>query len=135
MDEKQIQQKYMELQIIEQQMKQYQQESLNLQAQLQELVSLEEALKSIESSKNNKILTTLSPGVFAKTELKNNKEILMNIGSGVVVPKDIKEALAITKDQSMKIQAMAHKVEQDLQLFVQHSSHLQQELQQVMSKK
>lgn len=135
MDEKQIQQKYIELQIIEQQMKQYQQELLTLQVQLQELVSLEESLKSIESSKNNKILTTLSPGVFVKTELKNAKEVLMNVGSGVVVPKTTKETLDITKDQILKIQAMAHKLEQDLQLFVQHAVSLQKELQQALSKK
>ena len=136
MDEKQVQQKYLEFQIIEQQMKEYQQELMNLQAQLNELTSLEESLKEIEKSKDkNEILTALSPGIFVKTELKNNKEILMNVGSNVVVPKTIAETIEIIKDQSLKIQAIAHKLEQDLQLFAQHAGSLQQELQELLSKK
>ena len=136
MDEKQVQQKYLEFQIIEQQMKEYQQELMTLQAQLNELTSLEESLKEIEKSKDkNEILTALSPGIFVKTELKNNKEVLMNVGSNVVVPKTIAETIEIVKDQSLKIQAIAHKLEQDLQLFAQHAVSLQQELQGLLSKK
>ena len=136
MDEKQVQQKYLEFQIIEQQMKEYQQELMNLQAQSNELTNLEESLKEIEKSKDkNEILTALSPGIFVKTELKNNKEILMNVGSNVVVPKTIAETIEIVKDQALKIQAIAHKLEQDLQLFAQHASSLQQELQELLSKK
>lgn len=136
MDEKQVQQKYLEFQIIEQQMKEYQQELMNLQAQLNELTNLEESLKEIEKSKDkNEILTALSPGIFVKTELKNNKEVLMNVGSNVVVPKTIAETIGIVKDQSLKIQAIAHKLEQDLQLFAQHAVSLQQELQELLSRK
>ena len=62
MDEKQVQQKYLEFQIIEQQMKEYQQELMTLQAQSNELTNLEESLKEIEKSKDkNEILTALSP--------------------------------------------------------------------------
>jgi len=49
--------------------------------------------------------------------------------------KFIKEALEITKDQSMKIQGIVHKIDQDLKLFTQHAMSIQQELQQAMSKK
>ena len=136
MDEKQVQQKYLEFQIIEQQMKEYQQELMTLQAQSNELTNLEESLKEIEKSKDkNEILTALSPGIFIKTELKNSKEVLMNVGSNVVVPKTIAETIEIVKDQALKIQAIAHKLEQDLQLFAQHASSLQQELQELLSKK
>ena len=136
MDEKQVQQKYLEFQIIEQQMKEYQQELMTLQAQSNELTNLEESLKEIEKSKDkNEILTALSSGIFIKTELKNSKEVLMNVGSNVVVPKTIAETIEIVKDQALKIQAIAHKLEQDLQLFAQHASSLQQELQELLSKK
>ena len=135
MDEKEMQQKYLEMQIIEQQMKEYQNELTALQLQINEMENLRESLEEIEKAKEkNEILTALSPGVFIKTQLKG-KNILMNVGYGVVVPKDVKEALGIVKDQTMKMQGIVYKLEKDVEIFNKHLINLQMELQELLNKK
>jgi len=135
MNEQEVQQKYIEIQIIEQQMKEYQNDLTSLQMQINEMENLKESLEEIDKSKkDNEILTTLSPGVFIKTQLKS-KDILMNVGSGVVVPKDIKEALEIIKDQTIKMHGIIHNLEKDMEIFMQHMINLQTELQELLNKK
>ena len=80
-DQKEINERYLELQVLEQQLKQVNQQLLNLDNQLLELQRIEENLNDLtKTKKNTEMLVALGGGVFSKAELKDNKSVLMNVG-------------------------------------------------------
>lgn len=105
MTEEQLQQKYLQLQLVDQQAKQLQQQILTLEHQILEFKTIEESLNNISKTKNNTSLySPLGLGMFIQAELKNNKEILMNVGSKTIVKKTIPEANDLLKKQTKQIE-------------------------------
>ena len=127
LQEKQLRQKYFEFQLLEQQLKEIQQQHQLLNMNLQELLKLKESLKEVETIKEKKqILAQLGPRVFIKTELLEKNTVLVDIGSNVVLEKTILEAQGI-------IQAQMRGIEENLSLLEKHQTqiiHLMQKTQQ-----
>ena len=87
-NQKELQKMYLELQLLDEQMKQIQKQITMLDEQLVELNNTIQALDDFnKTSVGSNILVPLSPGVFANAELKDNKELLVNVGSNIVVKK------------------------------------------------
>ena len=86
-------QKYMQMQQIDQQIKQSQKQILMLDEQLQDLNITEQALKDVQNTKpGTEILAPVSNGIFIQSELKDNKDVRINIEAGVIVKKSIQDA-------------------------------------------
>jgi len=91
-DEKQLQQKYMEFQMIEEQLKQISNQVQELDSKLLELEYLKKSLDELAGAKKgSEILAPISPGIFVKAELLDPNDLLVNVGSKTVVGKNIKE--------------------------------------------
>jgi len=89
-DQKELNEKYLEMQILDQQLKQVNQQLLNLDNQTLELQRIEENLGDLKETKNGtELLVALGGGIFSRAELKDNKTVLMNVGANVVIEKDI----------------------------------------------
>ena len=105
MTQEQLQQKYLQLQLTEQQIRQLQQQIMVLEQQILEFKTVEESLNNLSKTKNNTpLFSPLGLGMFLQTELKNNKEIIMNVGSKVIVKKPIIEAKEILKKQTKEVE-------------------------------
>src|SRR3989344_2299124 len=100
-DEQQhIQQKYLELQIANQQIKQLRQHIQQFEEQLSELLLLDQGIDSLSETKiGTEMLVPLSSGIFVKVELKDNKILAVNVGSGTVVKKSISDTKGLIKKQ------------------------------------
>ena len=73
----QNQKKYLELQILTQQINQLQQYLTTIESNVLELNSLKESINQIsKTKKSSEILTPLGKEIFVKTELKENKKVL-----------------------------------------------------------
>lgn len=126
---KELQQKYMELQLIDQQAKQVQQHLINLNQQLAELKNLEDGLDSIKKVKSGtEIFVPLGSGVFAKAELKDTDKILMNVGANILTSKGIPASKEIVKKQVDEIQGLVSQMEQELHNIMVYSQGLQQDI-------
>lgn len=108
----QLQQHYLKLQMIDQQMRQIQESLIQLDRQLAELEYIEQSLDELRNVKNNsEILVPISSGIFAKAELKNNNELIVNIGGSVTAEKDVDATKRMISDQMSEAAKLGRELE------------------------
>lgn len=133
-DKQELNEKYLELQILEYQLRQINQQMVNLDNQVLELQRLEDNLGDLtKTSPNTELLVALGGGVFSKAELKDNKTVLMNVGSNIVVEKDIPSSKEVISRQIEQIKNITKQMEQEFQVLAMKSQMLQQDLQKISS--
>ena len=124
-----MQEKYMEYQMLEEQLKQAQEQVQTLSKQKEELEGLKEAVMEIGKTKEgNEMFVPISSGIFVKAQIKDNKELLVNVGDNVVVPKSIHDAVALIKKQKEEIEKYEATMAQNLQLIMLHQQKVEAEL-------
>ncbi len=129
MKDNEKQQKMMELHILNQQGEQLRQHLEHLTEQISNLRQLEENLEAIENEKKGrKMFSPLSSGVFVETELKDNKEVLIAVGAGVVVKKNIKEARDMLKEQEKKMELIIMQIQNEFEKFASSAVNIEEEL-------
>ncbi|MBI4140561.1 prefoldin subunit alpha [Candidatus Woesearchaeota archaeon] len=95
-NEKQLQEKYLEFQLLERQMKQVQEHLEQIGQQITEMLVLQQNLGEMKNvAVGKELFVPLGSGVFVNAALKDNKEVLVNVGAGVVVKKSCGDAAAI----------------------------------------
>jgi len=130
------QRKYIEIQILEQQIKQIQKNLEILNQQIFELNMISNSLTEIKKTKiGQELLVPLGSGIFIKTELKDNNEILTNVGSDVVISKTNAETKTFIKSQTEFVIEMITKIEQELHLSISKYEELKEDLQELVKKK
>ena len=94
---------------------------------------LSENLEDIQKTKTGeKIFVPLGSGLFIESQLKDNKEVLINIGSDVFIKKDISEARIFIKEQIGQIESTINIIDKTLQKLVLESQKLQSELKELV---
>ena len=127
--EKEIQEKVAALQYL-------QGEAETLQRRIVELELLEseyrktlETLEFFESIDTDvEALMNLGGGVFAYVDVKNSKKMLVDIGSGIIVEREVKEAIEFVKNKIKRIEENREKLTLMLQQVVSQVQKIQQEL-------
>jgi len=133
-DQKEINNKYLELQMVDQQLKQLNQQLVTLDNQLLELQRLEENLEDMsKTKKDTEILVALGGGIFSKAELKDNKKVLMNVGADIIVEKDIPASKKVISDQIDQMKDAVKQFEQEFQALAMNSQIIQQDIQKLAS--
>ena len=133
-DKKALNEKYLELQVLDQQIKQVNQQMLNLDTQLLELQKLEENLGDLsQTKKDTEILVAFGGGVFSKAELKDNNTVLMNVGADIIVEKDIPSSKKVIRHQIDQIKEVVQQLEQEFNILAMNSQILQQDMQKLSS--
>jgi prefoldin alpha subunit len=103
-DAQKLQQKYLEMQIIDQQMKQIQKQLQLIESQITEIAVTKEALNDLKNTKtDSEILAPVSSGIFVKGKLADNEKLAVNVGSGTVVEKTIPDVIKIIEEQEKEI--------------------------------
>lgn len=129
-DQKKLNEKYLEFQILDQQLKQVNQQLLNLDNQLLELQRIEDNLSDIsKTKKNTELLVALGGGVFSKAELKENNTVLMNVGANIVIEKNIPSSKEIINHQIGQLKDAVKQLEQEFQVLAINCQAVQQDLQ------
>lgn len=102
--QKVIQQKYVEYQAMEQQMKQIQQQLEKLEQQSAEANAVEQCIVEIGKTETGKdVLVPVTGGVFFRTKMDDCTTFLVNVGGGVVVEKDADGARKLIQQQAVEI--------------------------------
>ncbi len=127
--EKEIEERYLILQ-------QLQNEAETIQRKIVELELIDSQLeKTIESLEYFKTLDegvealmNLGGGIFAYVDVKSAKKFLVDVGAGVVIEKEIGEAVEFLKKKRENIQKNVATLEQILQQIVDRARQIQKEL-------
>ena len=122
-------QKYMQLQQIDQNMKQLQKQIMMLDEQHQELNITKQALEDIKNTKPGaEILAPISGGIFIQGQLKDNKDVKINVGGNTVVKKSIPEAKKLIQKQIEEIKKIHQNMLSNLQDLASQAEMLQKEI-------
>ncbi len=124
-----MQEKYMEYQMLEEQLKQVQEQIQTLHKQKEDLDNLQDAIHNIAETKElTELFVPVSSGIFVKAEMKDSKEILVNVGNNVVVPKSIPDAVALVQKQKKELETYEKTMMQNFQLLLLHQQKVEAEL-------
>jgi len=111
MNEKELQQKYIEFQMIEEQLKQATEQIQELNNKMLELDYLKKALDEYTGlKKGSEILAPISSGIFIKAKIQDNEKMLVNVGHGTVVEKDIDGTKKLLDEQAHEIEKIRVKL-------------------------
>ena len=94
---------------------------------VQELQQFQENLKSFMSSNEKSSLSMLGKGVYAKTNI-SDKELFVEVGSGIVVRKSPQETSDIIKDQLKKFSTIREQLKAHLEMYVSGFQNLVQNI-------
>ncbi|MBI5072250.1 prefoldin subunit alpha [Candidatus Woesearchaeota archaeon] len=124
-----LQEKYMEYQMLQEQLGKMSEQSETLKKQTEELETLKEAVHAIQETKvGSEMFVPISSGIFVKAEIKETNEVLMNVGDNVVVPKNMKDAVALIQKQQNEINGYEKTMQQNIQILLIHQQRIETEL-------
>ena len=127
-DEEDLQRRYMELQIITKQIKQGQGQIEALDEQLESLAGIMNSLDDLSGSKKGaEMLSPIGEGIFVKSTLDDNHELLVNVGSNVVVPKTIEGAKEMLKKKIEQGQHHRMQMIEELQGMIEQAKASERE--------
>lgn len=131
MDKKQeqLQEKYIEMQMLDQQIKQGQKQIQMIEQHIAELQSVKQNLDSIKGVKDStEVMASISSGIFIKAKVQATDKVLVNVGADVMVEKDINSTKELIDAQIKEMQKVQLNTDGEMQKLVQHASKLQDEL-------
>ncbi|MBU0980995.1 MAG: prefoldin subunit alpha [Nanoarchaeota archaeon] len=128
-DEKKVQEKYMEYQMVEQQLKQLQQQIQAIDSKLEEAAVLFNSLEEIKAAKpGSEVLVPMSNGIFVKGTLTDASTMLVNVGGGVVVDKTVQEVKDLIKTQIDEIQKAREQAVIEFEKVLKSYSDIEEQL-------
>ena len=131
--QKRVQQKYMELQMIDQQMKQVQKQVEAIERQAMELDEVQQSLDDLAKSKQGaEMWVPISSGIFLKAKLEDNARLAVNVGSNTVVRKDIPATKAMLAEQAGEMRKFQTELVEQFEKMAERAAGLQSELQEIV---
>lgn len=104
MEDASFQKQLTRLQEMEQHMTRLSDELQSLENKSSELKMIQEALSDLKIKKEGtELLVPLSSGIFIKAKLVDAKQLLVNVGSGTIVPKTNEEAKEMVAKQQKEL--------------------------------
>lgn len=123
-------QKYIELKMLDQQIQEMQQSLQQLETQRDEILSVQQALDELKlQEKGSDILVPVANGIFMKAKLDEADNLVLNVGAGVAVEKNVEQTQAILSRQRNEITSLEQEYSENLNKMVEKAITLQQELQ------
>jgi prefoldin alpha subunit len=122
---------FMEFQMIEQQLKKFQQQLGMVHQQEAELTILIENLENFKDVKpNSPAFAQIGPGIAVEATINDTKHVLVNAGSTTAVKKTIPEAQKMLVKQREDMKKASTAIEHEMKKLTERAQHIQQELQQ-----
>lgn len=136
MDEKKLQQKLIQVELLKEQTKQLQSQQVNFTNQLAELENTRISLSELKNTKEgNDILIPMGGGIYTSGKLGNVKKVLVDVGAGVAVNKNIAETTKYLEKQQKNLTEAMQKVDMELKKIDNETFQINQEIQKELAKK
>lgn len=119
----------MELQMIDAQIKQFEQQLMQIEEQNMGVSMVIESLAELTEVKTGcEILVPVANGIFAKAQIKDTKTLSVNVGGGAVVEKTVEETKQMLKKQAKDIEKYKEEAILHLQQMIAQAAAIQKEL-------
>lgn len=129
MEQQQLVQKYQQIQ---QQMQQVQEFVQQVEQNIEELRNSQKAAKNLKDEEvGSEILVPIGSGVYAKGELKDNSELMVNVGGDSFDSVGINEAVEVVEGRIEEMQETQNELNSTLQDLEKQMNEIQQQLEQM----
>ncbi len=133
-EEEKTQQAYMELQMLDERIRQAQQQIQILRQQGQEVEAIKSNLtETSNTKKGNTILVPLANGIFARAKIEDVDNLLVNVGAGTVVTKNLEDTKRMLDDQLREGRRVEAKLIREQEQAVHQFNAKQTELQKMIA--
>lgn len=113
---------------LEQEMKQLEERLALIDQQIMEMQALDLNLDEIDKGREKQILAGLGKGIFIKADLddedKKEKKLLVDVGSNVLIKKNIAETKEIIKEQIKKMFDFKQKLIAEIERIKQQAQNI-----------
>ncbi len=131
-----VKQKLLELQVLDEHIKEVQQQFVLVSQKTKELNDIVEALSDLNSLKtDSEMLAQIGQGVFVKAKLGDTKDVVMNIGADTAIECSAEEAKKIIQEQATKLQGYLLKIKEKLEQATMYAQNIQQDILSLQAKK
>lgn len=99
-NQEELQQKYAQFQMLQQQLEEVNKAQEALQEQKAELdISVQAVREILKTPKGNEFLAPLANGIFLKGQVTDNQKLVVNVGSNVTVERTLAEVIKLLQKQ------------------------------------
>ncbi len=131
--DKELQKLYLQMQMLEQQSQQLQKQIQSIDQQVGELESIKVGLEQLQTVKpGTEIFVPFAGGIFIKAELKDNKNLLLNVGANTAVTKSAEGTMETIAAQVMEMADLRQKMAEQLDRVIEKARELEQEMEKLV---
>ncbi len=128
-DKEGLQQAYLQLQLIENQLNDLQEQVVHVENKKQELLNMNKSLGELDNNKSN--VNSFSPlglGVYVKSKVLDTKNLLVNVGADIFAEKKPAEISKSIKKQIKQFEELSRNLTQNYQMLAVQAQALQAQL-------
>ncbi|HIG97497.1 MAG TPA: prefoldin subunit alpha [Candidatus Aenigmarchaeota archaeon] len=134
-DKNQLQEKYIELQILKQQVSSLIEQKHAIDERENELNVTLAALRKLDTvNKGNEMWSSIGSGAFVRSDIKDIEKVLVAIGAGLVVKESVPKSIEILELRLHEFSDINNEVVQQINTLVSRMSKLETELQKIAGK-
>tara|TARA_Y100000310_G_C20695151_1_gene825156 strand:- start:4593 stop:5012 length:420 start_codon:yes stop_codon:yes gene_type:complete len=128
-NEKEMKEMYVEYQMITQQVKQTQEQLEKIQEQIADITDVTQNITSLGKVENKKdMFIPIANGIFVETTLKDNKNLLVNVGGDTVVKKSFNDVNEMLGQQQNDLEELHGNLMVQFQQLHQKSEEIEKKL-------
>ncbi len=120
--------KIIEFQVLNQEVQKLQEQLQNINNSVQELQILKTSLEELNDVKDKEILIPLGQGIFTKGNIKNTDELITNVGSNILIEKNLNDTKNMVKKNILNLSNILEKTEEEINKNVEKLQELQTEI-------
>ena len=105
-----------------------------IQTMKNELDRTIECLEFFDKVESVDTLLNLGGGVFAYADVKENRKVLVDVGAGVIIEKEVKDAIETLKNKKEEMEKTEQKLRDLLNQIASQMMKIQEELEELMKK-
>jgi|GEM_PF-3260133 prefoldin alpha subunit len=136
MKKEDLQQRFVEFQMVDQQIKVLQQQLHVLEQQATEIARLIDDLEQLKTVKpNTPAFAHVGPGVAVEAIIKDANKVVMNVGAGAMVKKSIPDAQKTLHTQVEEIQHVMQRMQEEVQKLRNHATNLREDIRKAQESK
>lgn len=114
-DRQRLQQMVDEINMYQGQLDVLKQQIESVNASISELMSAEETLEAVKGKEDTETFVPIGAGSFLIAEIKNADQVIMGLGAGAAVKKDIDDAKESISEQRKELEQLVDKMSGDIQ--------------------
>lgn len=119
-DRQRLEQMVTEINMYQSQLDVLKQQLESVKTSIAELLSAEETLDAVKGKENTETFVPIGAGSFLITEIKNTDQVIMGLGAGAAVKKDIDEAKESIASQRKELEQLVNKMSGDIQKLTEY---------------